>query len=128
MKEHVELEKAIVEKIDLDILITKYRPNASINEVDAEKIDNAHIDMSQGNEMFIVADITASQAQIKKSAEEYFIHKGKMIPYTKAIAIVTNHKSSIIEKLFSGNSKTLYPTKEFSSLDEAQKWFDSLRI
>ena len=127
MKEHVELEKAIVEKIDPDILVTRYRPNAEVSESDAIEIDNAHLTMSQGKDMFIIADMSADSAHLDKSAEDYFIHKGRMIPYTKAIAIVSFHKSSFLSRLFGASHKTLYPTKEFDTIEEANQWFNTLR-
>ena len=128
MKEHVELEKAVIERVDPDILVTRYRTNAEITERDAEEIDNAHLSMSQGHEMFIIADMTVGNANIDKSAQDYFINKGRMIPYTKAIAIVSKQRSNIFNRLFGSSTKTLYPTKEFTSVEAANKWFEELRL
>ena len=127
MKDLVELNKATVELQEPDILITRYKNDVSISEKDATEIDNAHLTMSQGNDMFIVVDLTFGNANIGADAEEYFIYKGKMIPYIKGIAIVSNHRSSFFAKLFSKSSKTLYPTKEFITFEEAYKWFNTLR-
>ncbi|MBD3636023.1 MAG: STAS/SEC14 domain-containing protein [Crocinitomicaceae bacterium] len=127
MKEHVQLTKAEVQRIDPDILVTKYRPKAEITIEDAREIDNAHITMSQGNDMYIIADMTEGSATVTKEAEEYFVYKGKMIPYTKGVAIVTSSKSSIFSRLFGASTRTLYPTKEFTSVDDARAWLDSIR-
>lgn len=127
MKDLVELEKATIELLNPDILITRYKSKVTISERDAAEIDNAHLTMSQGNDMFIIVDLTFGNAEISHAAEEFFIYKGKMIPYIKGIAIVSNNKSSFFAKLFSKSSKTLYPTKEFITFEDAYKWFDSER-
>ncbi|OIQ36136.1 MAG: hypothetical protein BM555_03270 [Crocinitomix sp. MedPE-SWsnd] len=127
MNDLVELKKASVEKQDPDVLITRYRDGVSISEADAKEIDGAHLTMSQGNDMFIIVDLTFGDAQISSEAEEYFVYKGKMIPYIKGIAIISKHKSSFFAKLFGRSTKTLYPTKEFITFEEAQDWFKKLR-
>ena len=127
MKDLVELQKASVEKLDPDILITRYKDGGSITETDAKEIDSCHLTMSQGNDMFIIVDLTFGSVKIHAEAEEYFIYKGRMIPYIKGIAIVSKSKSSFFAKLFSKSSKTLYPTKEFITFEDAYIWFDKLR-
>lgn len=127
MREHIELEKAIVEKIDQDVLVTRYRSNTDITVQDAQEIDNAHLTMAQGGDVFIIADLSIGSTRIAKSAQDYFIRKGRMIPYTKGIAIVSHQKSTFFTRLFKGMSRTLYPTKEFSTFDEASAWINTLR-
>ncbi|MEZ4922635.1 MAG: hypothetical protein R2780_05625 [Crocinitomicaceae bacterium] len=127
MKESQEFENVIVEKISKDVLITKYKPATEISEKDAEEIDTAHLNMAQGNDMFVIVDLTAGQINVNKSAEEFFVYKGKMMPFTRAIAIVTPQKSSVIAKIFGKSQKTLYPTKEFTDMEKALNWFDSIR-
>lgn len=126
MKEHQELSKAVVEKIDSDLLVTKYKAGSSVFEEDAAEIDGAHLTMSQGNDMYIIVDLSEGEVKIDKSAEEFYIYKGKMMPFTKAIAIVTQQKSSVFSKIFSRPKKALYPTKEFSSVEDAKTWIRSL--
>lgn len=127
MKEQLDLDKAIVQKLDNDILVTKYKDGVEILEEDAQEIDATHLTMAQGKDMFIIVDFMQGEVKINKSAEEFFIYKGKMMPFTKALAIVTPNKSSIISKIFSKPKKALYPTQEFSNVDEAKNWFSSLR-
>ena len=129
MKEYMELTKAVVKRVDPDVLITEYKPNTVIEEKDAEEIDSTHLTMAQGSEMFIIADLTSGEVEIKRTAIDYFVNRGKMIPYTRAVAFVSTTKESFFARLFGKNktSKTFYPTKQFDSLDEANKWFDTLR-
>jgi hypothetical protein len=127
MKDVVELPKASVEKIDPDVLITHYKPGAEISEEDAREIDGAHLTMAQGGEMFVMVDMTAGGARVDKSAEEFLIKKGRMVPYIKAVAVVKDHKSSFLTKLFSGANKALFPKKEFTDAETAKEWFSSMR-
>jgi len=127
MKDLVELQKASVEKIEPDILVTRYKDGVSITENDAKEIDSCHLTMSQGNDMFIIVDLTFGSIKIHAEAEEYYVYKGRMIPYIKGIAIVSKVKSSFFAKLFGKSSKTLYPTKEFITFEDAYAWFDKLR-
>jgi hypothetical protein len=127
MKDLVELKKASVEKQDPDILITRYKDGVSISEDDAKEIDGAHLAMSQGNDMFIIVDLTFGSSEISSDAENFFVYHGKMIPYIKGIAIVSKTKSSFFSRLFGKSSKTLYPTKEFITFEEAVSWFSKMR-
>ncbi|MEX1000801.1 MAG: hypothetical protein WDZ35_01660 [Crocinitomicaceae bacterium] len=127
MNDRLELKKASLQKIGEDVLLTQYKSGFKISEADAKEIDGAHLTMSQGNDVFIIADFTATDVSFEKSAEAYFVKKGKMIPYTKGIAIVTNKKSSFFDKLFATAKKTLCPTKEFDSMSAAVAWIDEIR-
>src|SRR5690606_27666074 len=127
MKEFVQLKKAIIHKPAPDVLMTSYKSDVHITEEDAMEIDQAHLTMAQGSDMFVLVDLAATNPGFDKAAEDYFVHKGKMIPFTKAIAIVTEHKSSFFARVFGVATRTLYPTKEFDSIEKATVWFDSLR-
>lgn len=127
MNEYLDLKKATIRKIDPDILVTSYKFGMSISEDDAKEIDRAHLTMSQGNEMFVIADLKEGNPQVDKDAELFFINKGQMIPFTRAVAIITNQKSSFVSRFFGNLGKALYPTKEFDDLESASDWFDSLR-
>jgi hypothetical protein len=127
MRDLLELKKASIERIDPDILITRYKEGVKIDEEDAKEIDASHLTMSQGNDMFIIVDLTFGSAKISDEAEEFFVFKGRMIPYIKGIAIVSKHKSSFFAKLFGKSSKTLYPTKEFITFEDAKKWIENQR-
>ena len=127
MKDLVELQKAAIERVAPDVLITRYKDGVEITEEDAREIDSSHLTMAQGNDMFIIVDLTYGRAKINDKAEEYFVYKGRMIPYIKGIAIVSRTKSSLFTKLFGKASKTLYPTKEFITFEDAHKWLNKLR-
>ena len=127
MKDHIEMKKVTLSKVDDDTLMTRYKPEATISESDAQEIDNAHLTMSQGSDVFIIADFSADKVKIEKAAEEYFINKGKMIPFTKGIAIISSQKRSFFDKLFSRTRKTLYPVKEFDSVERAMSWIETLK-
>lgn len=126
MNEVIELKKATIEKVSPTILVTRYKDGVEILEADAKEIDAAHFDMSQGRDMFLMVDLTFGEATIKDEAEEYFVFKGKMIPYIKGIAIVSRHKSSFFNRLFGKQSKTLYPTKEFNTFEDAKDWLNKM--
>ena len=127
MKDIVELQKASIEKIDPDILVTRYRGGANVTEDDAKEIDSCHSTMSHGNDMFVIVDLTFGSIKIQAEAEEYYVCKGRMIPYIKGTAIISKNKSSFFTKLFGKSSKTLYPTKEFITFEDAHIWFEKLR-
>ncbi|UKN03591.1 hypothetical protein K6119_08700 [Paracrocinitomix mangrovi] len=123
----MELAKASIIKIDPDIILIKYKEGAKISETDAREIDEAQLTMCQGNDVFIIADLLNGNPEIDKLAEDYYVNKGRMIPFTKGIAIVAKTKSSLFSRLFGKTTRTLYPTKEFASVDEAKAWLSSIR-
>jgi hypothetical protein len=129
MKDIVELPKASVEKLQPDVLITQYRSGAEIKEEDAVEIDGTQMSMSQGGEVFVMVDMTAKGSKIDRTADFYFSYKGKMVPYIKALAVIKENKSSFLARLFGMNKPTraLFPKKEFTDAEAAQKWFDSMR-
>lgn len=126
MNEVIELKKATIEHQKPNVIITRYKDGVEINMKDAQEIDHAHFDMAQGKDMCILVDLTFGDASISTEAEEYFVYKGKMIPYILGIGIVSKQKSSFFARLFGKNSKTIYPTKEFNTFEEANNWFASL--
>ena len=127
MKDLVELQKTSIEKIDPDILITRYKGEVDIDEDDAREIDGTHCVLSQGEDMFIIVDMTIGETRIHDSAEKFFIGKGLMVPYIKGMAIVCKSKSSFLTKFFKRSPKTLYPTKEFVTFEDAYTWIDHIR-
>lgn len=126
MKEHLELTKVSITNLGNDVLLTKYKDKVKITEADAMEIDGAQLTISQGKDVCIIADLLAGNPIISKDAEDYYINKGRMIPLTKALALVTGHKSSFFGRVFGKSSKALYPTKEFSTVEEAQAWLERL--
>jgi hypothetical protein len=124
MKDLVELSKAHVEKVEDDVLFTQYKTGSEITEADAREIDGAHITMSQGGDMFVIVDKRAKDSKVDKSAEEYFNRKAKMVPYTKAVAVITEHKAGFLGRFM---KKFMYPYKEFKSEEEAKAWINTLR-
>ena len=123
----MELPTVSVKKIDDDILLNVYKKGVELSENDAMEIDNVHITMSQGKDVFIIADFSKGTSTYDDSAEKFFVNKGKMIPFTNAIAIISNpKKSSFLTKIFASN-RTYYPVKEVDSIEEAKAWFETLR-
>ncbi|MBD3636022.1 MAG: hypothetical protein HUJ25_01670 [Crocinitomicaceae bacterium] len=124
MKDVVELNKALVEKLDDDILVTAYKSNTEISEEDAKEIDGAHVTMSQGDDMFVIVDLT-SGAKLMKTAEDFLIKKAKMVPYTLAMAMVKESKGLFFRRV--KGKRFLFPYKEFKTKEEAKAWIDTLR-
>ena len=117
---------AEITKIE-DVLVTKYKANALISEEEAQLIDQAHITLASGQDMFIIVDFRNEGVSILDGAKDYFLHKGKMMPYTKAVAILGDIKSrGLLHKLL-GRSKTWYEVRKFGSAEEAHQWFAELR-
>lgn len=125
MKDLVELTKASVVKMDPDVLITQYKSDTKILEDDAREIDNAHVTMAQGGDMFVIVDLSAGGTKIDKTAEDYFSRKSKMMPFIKAIAVVKDHKASFLSRFLT--KRSIFPQKEFTNTGAAQAWFQTLR-
>jgi hypothetical protein len=123
----MELKTVSIKKVEEDIIHNQYKSGIELSVNEAEEIDNVHITMCQGQDCFIIADFTGGNISFDKSAEEYFTSKGRMIPYTKGIAIVAPpKKSTLLSKVFN-KSKTWYPTKECQTLEEAHEWIKEMR-
>jgi hypothetical protein len=123
----MELTHVSITKTSDDVIHNYYKPGIELGEKQAIEIDNVHLILAQGNDMFIIADFSRGGISLDKSAQEFFTKKGRMIPYTKGIAIIDGpNKRSFLSKLFSKN-KTWYPFKEVESVEEANSWFEELR-
>ena len=56
------------------------------------------------------------------------MNQGKMMPYTKAVAIVGNaSRKGWLAKLLKRNKKW-YDVKRFDNIEDAMKWFEDLRV
>ena len=125
MKDVVELEKASVLKEGQDILVTEYKSYTEILEDDAREIDGAYLTMSQGNDMFVIMDMTKGNTKLQRIAEDYLTKNGKMVPYTKAMAIVKETKGLRLSRVL--GKRFVFPYKEFNTRDEALEWINTLR-
>ena len=125
MKDVVELEKASVLKEGQDILVTEYKSYTEIFEEDAKEIDGAYLSMSQGGDMFVIIDLSKGNTKVKKNAETYLTKKGKMVPFTKAMAIVRDTKSLRFSRMI--GKRFVFPYREFKTRDEALEWINMLR-
>lgn len=128
MTEKYELEKAIIEKIDEDILVTKYKQGYDIELEDAEVIDRTHYEMSQGRDVFTIVDMAGVENRVTKKAQEFYTKKAKMIPQIKAVGLIMDGLANrMVSKFYMQLYKPYYPTKIFKSRNEAIKWFAELR-
>lgn len=119
-----ELRKATILKLAGDILVTRYKFDVQIEEADAAEIDEAHMNMCRGKDVYVIADLQKGKTNISKEAEEYFTTKGRMVPYIKGVALVMDSKPSIFANFLMKLHNTIYPTKSFGSLEDAVKWID----
>lgn len=120
------IEVAEVKK-EGDILITAYKKGSKVDVKSARDIDLAHTTLASGNDMFIIADLSAGEIELSNQAKDFFLHEGKMMPFTKAVAIVGEIKSrGLMHKIF-GKSKSWYDVKKCGSIKEAEQWFNELR-
>ena len=125
MKDIVELEKASVLKEDQDVLVTEYKSYTEILEEDAREIDGAYLSMSQGSDMFVIIDQTKGNTKIQKTAEDYLTKNGKMVPFTKAMAIIKQNKGIKLSKML--GRKFIFPYREFTTREDAMAWIATLR-
>jgi len=125
--ERQELSKATIMRVDPDILITRYRFDVVIDERDAKIIDEAHVQMCQGKDVFIIVDLEKGLTKISKSAEDFFSKKGQMLPYIKAVALVDGTKSSFFANFLLKLHNFIYPTKSFLSVEDAVSWINDQR-
>lgn len=110
-----------------DVLITTYKPGVTVSQKDAFEIDNAHLTLCGGSDVYVLVNLK-DDVKIDLQAKEFFAHKGKMLAYTKAVAIVGSEKNrgNFFAKLFK-RSHFWYDVKKFKSEEDAMKWFDYLR-
>lgn len=125
MKNVLELEKASVGKLDGDILFTQYKSNTEILEKDAKEIDGAHLSIAMGTDVYMIVDQSASNAKVRRTAEDFFVKKAKMLPFTKALALVNPNRGFLLSRV--RGKRYMFPYKEFKTREEAEAWIQTLR-
>ena len=125
MKDVVELEKASVLKECHDILVTEYKSYSESLEEDAREIDGAYLSMSQGSDMFVIIDETKGNTKVKKNAVHYLTKNARMVPFTKAMAIVKTNKGFSLSNIL--GKKFVFPYKVFNNREDALAWIERLR-
>lgn len=127
MSEYIELKKATISMLKADVICVHYKSGFTIEEEDAIEIDELQASMAGGREVGMLVDIYNIENKVAKSAKDYFQNKGKMLPYTKGVAIVQKGKQENLKTgFFSALSKPLYPTKTFEARKDAVDWLQSL--
>lgn len=127
MKDSVELRTAFVEQLGDNIICVHYKEGFVIEESDAKEIDDMQYLMSGGKDILLMVDIFGVKNQVSKSAKEFFTKKGKMLPFTKGVAIVQKDvQTNLSTGFFSSWFKPLYPTKVFQTRKDAVEWFRRL--
>jgi len=125
--ESVELRTAFIERLDDNMLCTRYKRGFIIEEEDAKEIDDIQFQMAEGKETLLVVDILDIKNRVSKDAKNFFTKKGKMLPYTKAVAIVQAVNQSNLKTSFLSNwIKPIYPTQSFQTKKEAIDWLQGL--
>lgn len=128
MKDFVEIDKATIQRIDSDVIVTTYKNNTVVDLIDAKEIDAIYTTMAQGQEVFLLIDLTAPDADISNEAQSFFSRKALVVPNIKCAAIVINNlRARIVARFYIQYFKPLYQTKIVGTIDEAQKWFDIVR-
>ncbi|UKN00268.1 hypothetical protein K6119_11035 [Paracrocinitomix mangrovi] len=126
-REQMEIYGVSLQKIANDTLESKYEKGVKLTKKMAEEIDNVQLSLAKGEDQFIIADFSNGGVQLDKEAEMYFLRDGKMIPYTNALAIISNPSKFGFLKRFFSKKQSFYPIKEVHSREEAQMWFDTLK-
>ena len=127
MDESVELRTAFIEQLGDNIICIRYKEGFVIEDMDAKEIDDMQHVMSGGKDMLLMVDIFGVKNQVSKSAKEFFTKKGKMLPFTKGVAIIQKDvQTNLSTGFFSNWFKPLYPTKIFETRKEAIKWLKGL--
>lgn len=128
MKDLVETDLAVIQRVDGDLIVTTYKENAIVDLIDAKDIDRIYMSMTKDQDVYSLVDLTAPGADILNEAQAFFSRKAMIVSKIKGAGIIIKGvKSRIVARFYIQYFKPLYPTKIFSSTDEAQKWFDSLR-
>lgn len=126
MKDIVDLKKVRLQMLNDSTLIVQYKDGFTIEQSDAEEIDAMQITMCREHEVGMVVDIRNIENIVTKEAREFFTKKGKMLSYTKAVAIIQKGKQKNIETgILSFFNKPLYPTKSFENMEEALAWLEN---
>lgn len=120
------IDKARVNK-EGDVIVTKYDKDALVTLADAMQIDNAQIGLSNGEDKFILVDLLNTGVEFTNEAKDFYLHKGSMLPFTHAVAIVGEIKSRGLVHKILGRSNTFYEVKKFKTHEEAHAWFNELR-
>jgi hypothetical protein len=128
VKDFVELEKGTILRKDGDTIVTTYKKGAIVDLIDAKEIDRIYTTMAQGQDVFSLVDLRAAGSDLTNEAQTYFSRKALIVPNIKGAAIVIEGvRSRIVARFYIQYFKPLYPTKIFGNIDEAVKWFETLR-
>ncbi|MBK9191427.1 MAG: hypothetical protein IPM77_07880 [Crocinitomicaceae bacterium] len=112
MKDFIDFKKVSVELLENEILCTHYKNGFTITEADAREIDDAQLLMCAEKEVGMLVDLYDIDNKISKEAKEFFTKKGKMLAYTKAVAIVQKEKQDNLPGgFFSSFIKPIYPVR-----------------
>ena len=100
----------------------------SLTEADAREIDDAQLLMCAEKEVGMLVDLYDIDNKISKETKEFFTKKGKMLAYTKAVAIVQKEKQDNLPGgFFSSFIKPIYPVRTFESKQLALTWLKTLK-
>lgn len=129
MKDFVDFQKVTIELLDPEIICTYYKDGFTITEADARQIDEAQQLLSGGNEVGMLIDLYNVNNKISREAKEYFTKKGKMLAYTKAVAVVQKGGQDNLPGGFLASFvKPIYPVKNFETRKEAITWLRSITV
>lgn len=127
MKDFVDLKKVSVELFDAEIICTYYKDGFTIDETDAREIDDAQQLLSGGNEVGMLIDLYDVKNKISREAKDYFTKKGKMLAFTKAVAVVQKSgQDNLPGGFLESFKKPIYPVKNFETRKEAIEWLKSV--
>jgi hypothetical protein len=126
MNSPVEIEVATLTLINENVIKITYKTGVNVGLSDVKEIEQICVDFSKGRKFYCLTMAMGIHSNITQDAQRYLSHDADIVPRILGSAIVlTTLPIRILARFFIQFHKPKYPTKIFSSEQEAMLWISS---
>lgn len=127
MTKVIELDKAIVEKLDNNIIQLTFKDGVEFELADAFQVDKAFESLSESKPYLSLVDASNVFGSISKEARDHFAKPNEINSRRIAEALVANNIAlQLIARFYINFHKPNNPVKVFTDINKAKEWL--LRI
>ncbi len=127
MPEVSEETSTAVFSFDGRILRARYREGAEVTGADAREHLQVLGRLSSGKRVRVLIDVRPARSQSREAREVYA--GPQSVEYTQCCALLVGSPiSRVLGSFFLGLNKPIYPTRLFTSPQEAERWLETFDL
>jgi hypothetical protein len=128
VKSKIEIECAVIEKLENGIIQISYKSNYRVELEDVKEVEKVYVGFSNGEAIYSLLISNGGFSQFSNEAQKFLAEEASIVSRIKGSAVVLNNLPfRILTRFFIKFYKPKFPTKIFSEYSDAVQWLTELK-